>query len=268
MPTNPEPSIPEPVGLKPADPERRRIAQSFGLDAERYDRTRPRYPAAMISRIAEDGPDLLDVGIGTGIAARQFRDAGCRVLGVEPDPRMAEVARAHGLAVEVARFEEWESRGRTFDAVVAGQAWHWVDPVAGAARAAEVLRPGGRLALFWNAIQPPAEFAAAISEVYRRTAPSLPFDPLAVADPYATVAEKASAGLEPAFETPEVWRYPWEHEYLREDWLDQVTTAGGHNLLPPDELQALIEGLGEVIGERFTMPYTTVVVTARKAGRG
>ncbi|MCW2935319.1 MAG: hypothetical protein JWM19_6281 [Actinomycetia bacterium] len=29
---------------------------------------------------------------------------------------------------------------------VAAQAWHWVDPVAGAAKAAVVLRPGGRLA--------------------------------------------------------------------------------------------------------------------------
>jgi SAM-dependent methyltransferase len=252
----------------PTKPEKEAIAVSFGLDAERYDRTRPRYPSAMIDRIAAEATDLLDVGIGTGIAARQFRDAGCRVLGVEPDPRMAGVARRYGFAVEESRFEDWQSRGRTFDAVVAGQAWHWVDPIAGAARAAEVLRPGGRLALFWNAFQPRADLAAAIGEVYRRTAPSLPFNPLAVADPYATVAEKASTGLEPAFETPEVWRYAWEHEYRREDWLDQVPTAGGHNLLPPDELKALIKGLGKVIGERFTMPYTTVVVTALRAGRG
>ena len=57
---------------------------------------------------------------------------------------MAEVARRRGLAVEVAAFEAWEPAGRRFDAVVAGQAWHWIDPDAGAAKAAEVLRPGGR----------------------------------------------------------------------------------------------------------------------------
>jgi SAM-dependent methyltransferase len=252
----------------PTTPGRQQIAQSFGHDAERYDRARPRYPAAMIERIAADARDLLDVGIGTGIAARQFRDAGCRVLGVEPDPRMAEVARRYGFAVEESRFEDWEPHGRMFDAVVAGQTWHWVDPVAGAARAAEVLRPGGRLALFWNTVEPPAELAAAFGEVYRRAAPSLPFNPFAVADPYASVAEKATTGLDTAFGTPEVWRYSWEHEYTREDWLDQVPTAGGHGLLPPDELKALVEGLGEVIGERFTMPYTTVTVTATRAGRG
>jgi SAM-dependent methyltransferase len=87
------------------------------------------------------------VGCGTGIAARQFQAAGCRVLGVDPDARMADLARRGGIEVEVARFEAWDPAGRDFDAVIAGQAWHWVDPVAGAAGAARALRPGGRLAV-------------------------------------------------------------------------------------------------------------------------
>src|SRR5436190_13512061 len=117
------------------------MAESFGIDPARYDRTRPPYPDAMIERIvaAGPGPDFLDVGCGTGIEARQFRAAGRAVLGVEPDPRMAAFARASGVDdVEVATFEAWEPAGRTFDAVVAGTAWHWVDPAAGAAKAARV----------------------------------------------------------------------------------------------------------------------------------
>jgi len=72
----------------------REIAESFGTDAERYDRARPRYPQAMVDRIVatSPGPDVLDVGCGTGIAARQFQAAGCTVLGVDVDARMAEVA--------------------------------------------------------------------------------------------------------------------------------------------------------------------------------
>lgn len=116
------------------------------MDTERYDRTRPRYPQAMVERIvaASPGPDVLDVGCGTGIEARQFQAAGCTVLGVEPDARMAAFAQRTGIEVEVATFEAWQAAGRNFDAVIAGQAWHWVDPVAGAAKAAQVLRPGGR----------------------------------------------------------------------------------------------------------------------------
>src|SRR5262252_7429504 len=136
MPTLPSPSAAEPH-------HERTMAESFGIDPARYDRTRPRYPDALVARIAAEspGPEVLDVGCGTGIDARQFQALGCRVLGVEPDPRMAQFARSTGVEVEVSTFEAWQPAGRTFDTVVAGQAWHWVDPVVGAARAAEVLRP-------------------------------------------------------------------------------------------------------------------------------
>src|SRR5215472_11744782 len=127
-------------------------------------------PAALVESIvaASPGPGVLDVGCGTGIAARQFQEAGCQVLGVDPDARMADLARRNGLEVEVAAFEAWDPAGRAFDAVVAGQAWHWVDPVAGAAEAAQALRPGGRLAAFWNAFQPPPLLGEAFAEVYRQ----------------------------------------------------------------------------------------------------
>ena len=45
-----------------------------------------------------------------------------------------------GYEVEVAKFEDWDAAGRRFDAVIAGQTWHWIDPVAGAAGFAEVYR--------------------------------------------------------------------------------------------------------------------------------
>ena len=152
----------------------RQLAESFGADPERYDRARPRYPGALAERViaASPGPEILDVGTGTGIAARQFQAAGARVLGVEPDARMADFARRTGVPTEVATFEDWDSAGRHFDAVIAGQAWHWVDPVAGAAKAARVLRPGGRIALFWYVFQPAPELAQAFADVYHRAVPT------------------------------------------------------------------------------------------------
>ena len=55
-----------------------------------------------------------------------------RVLGVKPDERMAELARQSGLEVEVTTFGNWDPAGRAFDMVIAAQAWHWIDPLAGA----------------------------------------------------------------------------------------------------------------------------------------
>src|SRR5580658_9712923 len=173
MPTLP-PSPPPPP--RPDLHQRREVAESFGADAARYNRARPSYPPALVDWIVAGQREaaLVDAGCGTGITARLFQAAGCRVLGVDPDPRMADLARQSGMDVEVAKFEEWDAAGRTFDAVIAGQAWHWVDMTAGAAKAAAVLRPGGRLAVFWNAFDPPAELREAFGAVYQRVVPDSP----------------------------------------------------------------------------------------------
>src|SRR3954471_18212923 len=254
----------------------RQVAESFGSQAERYDRTRPGYPEAMVERIvaALPGADVLDVGCGTGIEARQFRAAGCRVLGVEPDERMADFAGEPGIEVEVATFEAWDPRGRTFDAVIAGQAWHWVDPVLGATKAAHVLRAGGRVALFWNVFQPPADLAAAFVTAYQRVVPDSPFDLSVMTKPaldtYQKMFAMAEHGIREAggFADPEQWRFDWEQRYSRDEWLDLVPTQGPLTRLAPDKLAQVLEGVGAAIdamGGSFTMEYAAVVVTAARA---
>jgi SAM-dependent methyltransferase len=252
----------------PSEPHQaRQWAESFGSDAERYNRSRPRYPDALVQRIAaaSPGPDLLDVGIGTGIAARQFEALGCRVSGVDVDTRMAAYARRFGFPVDVAKFEDWDPAGRDFDAIVAGQTWHWIDPVAGAAKAATVLRPGGRLAVFWNIAQPPPPLAAAFAGVYDRVLPGSPRNPWASHDGYATLLDKAAEGIRSsgAFEEPEQWEFAWARAYTKDEWLDQIPTGGNVVQFPPGKLDELLAGLGEAAGDGFTMQYTAVVVTAR-----
>src|SRR4051794_22160870 len=109
--------MPTKAGSQQEPHRHRQIAESFGVDAERYDRTRPSYPEALVNRIvtASPGSQVLDVGCGTGIEARQFQAAGCTVLGVDPDERMAAFARRTGVDVEVSTFEGWDPAGRTFD---------------------------------------------------------------------------------------------------------------------------------------------------------
>ena len=258
------PTLP-PAQARPPEQEphkARQMAESFGVDPERYDRTRQRYPDAMVNRIvaASPGPGFLDVGCGTGIAARQFQAAGCTVLGVE---------------VEVAPFEGWDPAGREFDAVVAGQAWHWVDPVAGAAKAAQVLRPGGRLALFWHVGQPPPEMMEKFAEAYHRVVPDGPVNLQAMAKQpldrtAAFFTTKAADGIREAgsFGDPEQWRFDWERSYTRDEWLDQLPTAGVLTQLPADKLAEVLAGTGAVIdavGGSFMVGYATVVTTAARA---
>ena len=250
------------------------MAESFGADAQRYDRARPDYPNALIARIAGaiPGRRIVDAGIGTGIAAAQFRAAGCDVLGVEVDPRMALAARQRGFAVDEASFEDWDPAGRVFDAVVSAQAWHWIDPVAGAAKAAEALGEGGRLAVFWNVPDPAPELGAAFAAVYARVMPDLPFRPWsrAALEVYEPILAMVADGIREtgAFTQPERWRCDWERSYTRDEWLDQIPTHGGHSRLPPAQLAEVLAGVGEVVdaaGGRFVLRYATVAVTAQCA---
>ncbi|MFB9629433.1 class I SAM-dependent methyltransferase [Nonomuraea helvata] len=271
MPTLPR-EQPEPAQLHQA----RRMAESFGTDAQRYDQARPAYPDALVARIVagSPGPDVLDVGCGTGIAARQFQAAGCAVLGIEPDARMAEFAQARGLHVEVATFEAWQPAGCRFDAVVAAQSWHWVDPVAGAVKAAQVLRPDGRLAIFGHVFEPPAEVAEPFAAAYRRVAPDSPFGNQPARRPldlyragYAKFADQICETGQ--FAEPEQWRFDWEQSYTRDQWLDLLPTTGALTQLRPDQLAEILGAVGgaiDALGGRFTMHYTTLAATAVRVG--
>ncbi len=272
MPTIP-PQPADPSELRPH--QQRAVAESFGSDAERYDRARPTYPVALVGRIVATSPgrDVLDVGCGTGIVARLFQTAGCRVLGVDADERMADLARRGGLEVEVATFEAWEDAGRKFDAVVAGQAWHWVDPVAGVAKAAQVLRPDGRLTVFWNAFVPPPGLNEAFGQVYSRVMAGTPIPGRGLPGPdvYSAGCAKVADTIREAgaFGQPEQWRFDWERTYTRDEWLDTVPTFGGHHRLPPATLEELLAGIGAAIdaaGGSFTMGYATVAATAARSG--
>lgn len=251
----------------------RRRAESFGTDAEQYDRARPGYPAALVDDLLAGGAggaggagDVLDVGCGTAKAGRLFADRGCRVLGVEPDARMAAVARRHGVAVEVAAFEDWQPAGRRFDLVIAGQSWHWVDPVVGPRRAGELLRPGGRLAVFWNLGDHDAATTAAFDEVYGRMLPARVDD--------HRPGPPRGEGIEPHLEAvratglfaePEVRSYEWDHRYSKDEWLDQLPTHSDHRVLPPDVRAAAHAAIGDAIdrlGGSVPVYYETVLMTA------
>jgi SAM-dependent methyltransferase len=251
--------------------EDRRRALSFGDDPELYDRTRPTYPPELIDRLMADGPeDVLDVGCGTGIVSRLFRARDASVTGVEPDERMAGFARSQGLVVETGTLEGWDPKGRRFDLVVAGQAWHWVDPVAGAVKARTVLRPGGRVGLFWNWASHPADVQAAFDAVYRRLASDLDRHSIVLGRGSDDRFILAAAGLdETGFESVAQEEYRWSRSYSRQLWHDHLLTHSDHHTLELDRREALLAAVDQVIdglGGSFTTTYRTVLVTATAPG--
>lgn len=253
-------------------------AEGFGAVADRYDRVRPSYPERLLAELVADTPSgpvrrVLDVGCGTGKVARLLARAGCEVLGVEPDARMAAVAAAHGLQVEVAHFERWDPAGRAWDLLTAGQSWHWVDPVAGSAKALDALRPGGRFAAFWNRPGHLPEVAAMFAEVYGRRAPELlrASNLLGTGEGVTRRAGPSAEALAAAgfvdvqVRDGDLYRRTVSH--TPDSWVELAATHSDHAALPAARRRAL---LGEVrdrlshLGPTFPVRLRTDVVLATR----
>jgi SAM-dependent methyltransferase len=231
--------------LTPVHTDRRR-AESFGSVAQEYDRYRPHYPPALISRlVTRPGLRVLDVGAGTGIASVQLADAGADVLAVEPDPRMAAVCHGKGIDVERSTFEQWQPADRTFDLVVFGQSFHWVDPETALPKLASLLNPGGRLALMWNRIAPTEPSQESFERIYTDYRAGSP------ASNSASNAEAALAVLLRtsyfAVERMEVAED--DLHYSTEEWLGLVFTHSNHVILEPAVQAELRDRLRTWIGD-------------------
>lgn len=231
--------------MQPVHANRAR-AESFGSVAEEYDRCRPACPDALADDLAALRPErVLDIGCGTGRAAVALAARGLSVLGVETDERMAEVARGHCIPVEVAPFETWDAAGRRFDLITCADAWHWIDPVAGAAKVAQLLHPGGTFARFWNYHQFDAPTVAALEADYRVHAPELAAD--SPGHPRSTATPADPFAPQPAFTPAEVRVYPWTATLTAAAWTRLLATYSSHQQLPPARLSALQQALHTTI---------------------
>ncbi|WP_211244512.1 class I SAM-dependent methyltransferase [Actinospica robiniae] len=94
--------------------------------------------------------DVLDVGCGDGRLARSLAGPGRQVLGLDPSADMIGLARARGAGVPGLKFRQGAFLSQpftpeSFDLVSFVASLHHMDQRAGLLRAAELLRPGGRL---------------------------------------------------------------------------------------------------------------------------
>lgn len=245
-------------------------ADSFGAAARLYDARRPRYPDQLIDDLLSRGAQtVLDVGAGTGIASRQLLDEGADVVAVEPDPRMAEIAKEKGIPVEMGTFENWDPANRSFDLVVFGQSFHWVNPTIALPKVHSLLSTGGQLALMWNRLFPTDPTHADFAEIYRDYMD--PGSPLIDGSSIGIVETDGStdrliASITASGFTVEEQRYPRNDHYSALHWLDLVFTYSNHLILPADKAAELRARLAARIGSRgVTVGGDTLLVLATRS---
>ena len=134
-----------------------RTRPDFAGIAPRYDELRhigALWPA-LVEVVAQEGDlrgrRVLDVGCGTGRLARLLVETyGSKVWGVDPEPKMIEVARGRvpaGVGLKIGRAEDLPFKDSWFERVTMTLVLQLVDRRPAYAEALRVLEPGGRLAL-------------------------------------------------------------------------------------------------------------------------
>jgi SAM-dependent methyltransferase len=134
----------------------------FAGTARFYARFRPAYPTAVFDLLAAEAPlgpssQALDLGCGTGLVGLALAGRVASVTGVDPDADMLnEAVRLAGeqgrsnLRWVQARAEVFEDRRSSYQLVVIGSAFHWMDRPLVADIAHRLLAPGGLFALLGN----------------------------------------------------------------------------------------------------------------------
>ena len=242
---------------------------SFGKVAALYDRRRPSYPDAAVDHILSLAPGastVVDVGCGTGKGSAPFAARGLHVIGVEPDPAMADVARRHLSRVDVAAFEEWPPPADPVDVVLSAQAWHWVDPAVGVPKAASLLRVGGVFAVMANVPRDGGhDRRAELDPVYERvvgglykTTGMLNWD-----GQFDDLAKRIDASG--SLDRLDPWHLDWDEPLSADGFAELMQTHSDYLLLDRPVLDELVRSVRDAIGPAgITMRYRTRVTAARR----
>ncbi len=231
---------------------------SFGAAADDYVRYRKGFPPETLDRLAEHeigtpGQRILDLGCGTGTIARQLAARGCTAVGLDVDHRMLQAAQgmaeADGVGVDwvEAPAESTGLEAGTFDAVVAGQSWHWFDQEDAMAEVGRLLVAGGRLAVCgfdWLPLPDTVPGATeALIEVHN---PAWDLGGIRNYEPtLRPLLDRTGFTVQVTF------RFDMDVVYDQLAWRRRIAASAGIVNLSPDEAAAFDRDLVQMLDERF-----------------
>ena len=136
------------------------IDAKFDGLAESYDRTRPRYPAELFGPVVESlrdtrSPLVVDAGAGTGIALETLlpllpSTAAVHAVDISSDMVTRGRSKFPDVHWMVGTAEDYLAERGSVDALIAAQAYQWMDRARFLTLAGERLRAGGVLAIVQN----------------------------------------------------------------------------------------------------------------------
>ncbi|HRC76382.1 MAG TPA: class I SAM-dependent methyltransferase [Kouleothrix sp.] len=259
---------------------RRQLRATFDEDALLYDQARPGYPPAMLDDIVAlsgmpPGGHILEIGPGTGQVTLPWARRGYRVTAIELGASMAAVARQKlagfaGVEIVTGTFESWPLAPGTFDLVFSATAFHWIEPAVRYRKSAEVLAPGGTLALCWNKhvdVPDSGGFFEATEPFYQEAFPGHVYHGARMPPEDQPAPEQIEIEESGLFGPVAARRYIWQQAYDVESYIALLSTYSDHRSLPPDRRARLFEQIAGLMradyGGRIVKGYLTALFCAR-----
>lgn len=134
--------------------------EKFTGKANVYEKSRPAYPEAFITYLYEEvgfkqESRICDIGSGTGILSKQLLEMGSKVIAVEPNENMRQVAEGNlstysNFTSIAGTAEETTLPEASVDYITVAQAFHWFDERSFKEECQRILKPQGKVVLVWN----------------------------------------------------------------------------------------------------------------------
>jgi ubiquinone/menaquinone biosynthesis C-methylase UbiE len=278
----------------------RQYGKVFDEVAAEYDRNRPMYPDELVDQACQAagigaGDHVLEIGCGSGQLTRSLAARGLNVTALEPGKNLMALARKNlegAGAVEFinARFEDAPLPHEHFRAVFSASALHWVDPKVGWRKIADVLVPGGTLALlsyFGLEEQRSKHDQEAVLAALRKVAPDIAADWPAYRDLDATLEgvrqrrenvsevwawlgsyDVAQDHAGPLFGDVQVAAVPKLIEQTADELNAVLRTMSFYARISPDQRQALERENADIyerLGRPVRASVVTILVTAQRS---
>ncbi len=233
----------------------------FGSAAKDYADHRKGFPDTTFDEllklgVGESGQSLLDLGCGTGTLARGFANRGCVVTGADIDQRMLDEASrlAHDEQLDItwrqAPAENTELPSTSFDAVTAGQCWHWFDQEKAIVECARLLKPNGKLALCWfDWIPLPGTVPGVTEELIESHNPDWQLGGIRTRDDYYNLCK--STFTQHAMKIVGEFDFIDDTTYSRISWRKRIQASAGIVALSPEKALAFDQELDQILIKEF-----------------
>ena len=155
--------------------------EKFTQQSKHYDVGRPSYSPELLHFLFKEHLSvqaiIADIGAGTGKLTKPLLEQGNRVIAVEPNDAMRQVAQETLKGFERAQFVKGTDSDTTLanesvDAITVAQAFHWFDVHAFQKESKRILKPHGKVFLIWNMRDEEADINKKNFEIFQTYCPN------------------------------------------------------------------------------------------------